>query len=140
MERTLVVGDSIVSDMRYYRSHDPSRGDLVIIYRGKTYWIKRIVAIGGDIIQGFEGVIILNGKVLTEPYVEHIQVRSQLPELSTFGPVKIPAGEYFVMGDNRDVSYDSRSHDFGLLQADIIVGKPLYIIRSSAARIGTSLH
>jgi signal peptidase I len=140
MERTLVRGDRIIADMHYYRRHSPNRGDIVILYRDKTFLVKRVVAIGSDTIQGINGSVAVNRQVITEPYVEHSQGGSVLPDLNTFGPMTIPPDEYFVMGDNRDVSYDSRSHDFGLVRSDTIVGKPLYIFSSSADRTGTKLR
>jgi signal peptidase I len=84
--------------------------------------------------------VSLNGQILVEKYVEHIQSRSYVPELDTFGPTTVPPGNYFVMGDNRDVSYDSRSHDFGFVSGNTIAGKPLYIYASSADRSGKHLR
>lgn len=140
MEQTLVSGDRIIADMHYYHNHSPSRGDLIILYRDKIFVIKRVIAIGGDTIQGIDQKIFLNGKPLTEPYVEHTQEDVYSPELDTFGPTAIPLGKYFVMGDNRDVSYDSRSRDFGLIADTEIRGKPLFIYASSANRSGRVLH
>jgi len=138
MEKTLLQGDRFVVDMRYYMYRPPSRGDIVVFSRDNTYFVKRVIAVAGDTIQGRNGTVSLNGDVLSEPYIQHINGGSNAPELNTFGPITVPPGQCFVMGDNRDVSYDSRSHDFGLVKGETISGKPLYI--SLAARSGRILR
>src|SRR2546425_6271687 len=77
-----------------------------------------------------------NNQPLEETYVEHIGH----PPLwmNEFGPILVPAGEYFVIGDNRDVSLDSRSREFGFVTAGSIAGKPLYVLGSD--RIGKALR
>jgi len=82
------------------------------------------------VIQGHSEIISLNGEVITEAYVEPIHGASEMPELTTFGPITVPVGQYFVMGDDRDVSYDSRSRDFGFVSAESIYGEPLYFYLS----------
>ena len=140
MEQTLVPGDRFIVDTHYYRRRSPNHGDIVMFYRDKTFFIKRVIAIGGDTIQGTNGAVSLNGKVLGEKYIQHTQGGSDVSELNTFGPITVPPDEYFVMGDNRDVSYDSRSHDFGFVSGKTIAGKPLYIYASAADRSGKNLH
>jgi signal peptidase I len=84
--------------------------------------------------------VLLDGQVLSESYIEHIHGGSDVPELNTFGPIKLPPNSFFVMGDNRDVSYDSRSLTFGLVTRDTIAGKPLFIYASAADRSGRKLR
>jgi signal peptidase I len=102
--------------------------------------VKRVVAIGGDTIEGINRKIIVNGQLVTEPFSRHTLAPGTNPEMDSFGPLTVPVGKYFVMGDNRDISLDSRSPDFGLLDAQAITGKPLYIYRSSIkGRVGRKL-
>jgi signal peptidase I len=87
--------------------------------------IKRVIAEGGDTIAGKDGQIYLNGQVLDEPYVMHTS--QSAGQLTNFGPVTIPPHKYFVMGDNRDFSWDSRLQNFGLIDESAILGRALYI-------------
>lgn len=125
MERTIEQGDYIVVDSN---SCSPRRQEVFVFRRDKTFWVKRVLALGGDSIQGKNGAILVNGQYLEEPYVEH--TGEAYPWMNNFGPITIPAGELFVMGDNRDVSRDSRSADFGPVSARSIIGKPLYVFNT----------
>jgi len=126
MEPTLALGEKFVVDQHYYRDHPVNRGDLIIFRRQNSSWIKRVVAIPGDTIEGKERVIVLNGEVKDEPFVLHKSRPGENSDLDTFGPVSVPPGSYFVMGDNRDVSLDSRTAEFGLVDSTSIVGRPIY--------------
>jgi signal peptidase I len=123
MEPLLKVNDRFVYDWRYYPSHPKRRGDVVIVRRQGSLIVKRIIAIGGDTIQGREREILLNGSAVNESY----NGNQRNSEARSFGPVTVPTGEYFVMGDNRDVSLDSR--DYGPVGDDSIVGKTLYFYK-----------
>jgi signal peptidase I len=126
MEPGISVGDKFVADEHYYHHHPVGRCDLVIIRRPDGLMVKRIIAIGGDTIEGKERKIFLNGKLQDEPFVQHKFAPGADAGMDTFGPVAIPSGKYFVMGDNRDVSLDSRAPELGLVDARDIVGRPLY--------------
>lgn len=102
-----------------YRFEAIHRGDVVVFYyphdHSKSY-IKRVIALPGDAISVDHGTVTVNGAVLNEPYVpEKYQDDRSLP------PRIIPQGEYFVMGDHRSISSDSR--DFGPVPRDLIYGK-----------------
>jgi signal peptidase I len=142
MQPTLSVGDQIVIDQDYYRHHHPAVcNDLVVVRRSDYQTVKRVVAVSGDTIEGKNRKIIVNGGLADEPFIQHSRTAGTNPELDSFGAVSIPAGKYFVMGDNRDVSLDSRMADFGLVDAQAIVGRPLYIYRSPMkGRVGKKLH
>jgi signal peptidase I len=130
MEKTIMQGDQIVADMRYYDSRSPDREDVVLFERQGTVFIKRVIAIGSDIIQGKDGDVFVNGKKILEPYVQHTSPSWKPDWTVNFGPVKVENASYFVMGDNRDISLDSRSLDFGLVDRKSVVGKPLYVFDS----------
>ena len=132
MEKTIRQGDSLVADMRYYHSRRPERREVIIFLKDGAFLVKRVVAASGDSIQGQNNVVFVNGKQQDEPYVEHTS-GAEPNWLSNFGPIYIPRGKYFVMGDNRDVSLDSRAAEFGLVDVDSIVGKPLYVFASHRA-------
>jgi len=130
METTLLPGDQFVIDKSYYRQQPVARNDLVVMSRKDYQTVKRVIAVSGDTVEGRNRQVMLNGLLVDEPFIQHKLRPGTNPEQDSFGPVTIPVGKYFVMGDNRDVSLDSRSPDFGLIDAQAIIGKPLYIYRS----------
>src|SRR5271156_1497421 len=124
MERTVLNGDRVIADLRQYRDSKPKPREVVIFSKDGAFFVKRVVAVGGDTIEGRDGAILVNSQRLQEPYVQHI---GNAPvEMNEFGPVEIPQGELFVMGDNRDVSRDSRMVEFGLVAEKSVTGKALY--------------
>lgn len=117
----------IMVDRWYYRGNAPARGDIVI-YLNKEgfYLIKRVIARGGETIRSSKGIIFIDDIPISEPYVIH---NGSAPfELNNFGPFKIPAGKMFVMGDNRNVSLDSRSPEVGPIDVTSLRGRPLYTL------------
>ena len=157
MEDTLLVGDFIfvnrfvygfqipLTDAELPAVRDPERGD-VIVFRyppdpGKNY-IKRVIGAPGDTLKINGRQVMLNKEYIEEPYVKHI--RPQMlpadyidPRISPpgmgnqhfYGPVVVPEDHYFVMGDNRDNSEDSRV--WGFVPEENIKGKALFIWWSS---------
>jgi signal peptidase I len=143
MAPTVMSGERIVADMRYYKSHAPSRGDVVAIATPPmgTLTIKRVVAVAGDVIEGNPQMTMVNRQTIREPYLGAVpddqEARSD-PSL-TFGPITVPANEVFVLGDNRTHSYDSRY--FGPARINQIKGKVLYIYFSAdKSRVGRKIR
>ena len=140
MEGTIQRGDHVLADMWYYHSHPIGRPDVIVFSRDETFYAKRIIAIPGDTIEGRDDLIYVNGHLIEEDYVVHR--KSSDPRgyeyMSTFGPTSVPLGKVFVMGDNRDVSLDSRLPVFGLVDQSSIAGKVLYVFGSD--RLGTRIR
>lgn len=142
----LQVNDRIVVSRLAYHLHDPRRGDIVVFAspgpkttvdsdpvlkkaaRGLLQavgvmapstedFVKRVIALPGETVDGHNGQVFINGKLLVEPYLPHGTVTSD------FGPVKVPAGRVWVMGDNRPNSADSRV--FGPIRESSIVGRAI---------------
>ncbi len=136
MEPTVTTKDSVVVDRHAYWHATPKRGDVVVssAYDNGIITLKRVTAIPGDTIGGTNGQITLNNVQIQESYVPagstSIDVSnstdSNFKKLYNFGPVKLGPGEYFLMGDNRGLSYDSRIT--GPAKLDTIGGKALYIV------------
>jgi signal peptidase I len=110
MVPTLEVGDRVFVNKFIYRFHDPERHDIIVFRSeegstegGQEDLIKRVVGLPGDEISVQDGVLLVNGERQEEPYVNH-----RSPDTSSFGPVTVPEGKVFVMGDNRADSLDSR--------------------------------
>jgi signal peptidase I len=141
METTLLKKDKFLVNRNYYRSHSCDRDDLVLMRIDRAVTVKRVIAIRGDTIEGKNQQILLNGHLLDEPFIQHTMKIGANPQQDTFGPIIVPPGKYFVRGDNRDISLDSRSSDVGQINGDDIVGRPLYIYLSNQrSRWGRRLY
>jgi signal peptidase I len=151
MEPTLREGDRVLVEKLGYRIEEPDRGDVVVFERDlgfvptpqdrESLWedvsnafkslfgfptgtsqdfIKRVIAVEGDEVRARDGRVFVNGDRLDEPYL------SDGVETASFGPVDVPSGHIFVMGDNRNNSDDSRS--FGPVRAGTVIGHAFILI------------
>lgn len=139
MEPTLLANESFTADMKAFKPH---RGQLVIFAHDGLLIVKRVLAVGADVVEGRELQILVNGKTIDEPYVQHVRQRPTEPKtLEAFGPVTVPVDSVFVAGDNRDYSLDSRDPRFGFVKLADIKGKPETIVVSdSSDRVGKELR
>ena len=130
MEDTLLIGDRVLVDRISWRFSQPQRGDIVVFHPpfDGPVLIKRIIGLPGDEISVSGGFVSINGKRLDEPYVRRVNGRQEPSEPFSNGlpwslqkPFKVPAESYFVMGDNRTDSGDSR--EFGPIKRAQFVGR-----------------
>jgi len=143
MEKTLLIGDHILvnkfiygttipfSDKRVLVFKKPERGDIIVFKypeNPKKDFIKRVIATEGDKIESRNKVIYVDGKKINEPYIQHTDnavFPHEFGSRDNFGPIVMPENKFFVMGDNRDQSHDSRF--WGFVDLSDIKGKALII-------------
>jgi signal peptidase I len=118
MEPTLVPGDQTLVSKLAYRDASPKRGDLVAFHAPRTgeVLLKRVVAVAGDSVGIEDGLLVVNGRQIREAYADPKAIDSVY-----FGPVRVPAGRMFVLGDNRANSEDSR--EFGAVSTQRVIGR-----------------
>lgn len=116
MLNTLHNGDIMILDVVGYRHKELKRFDIVVIDSGKELIIKRVVGLPGEKIEYTDGVFYVNGKEVEDPYSDKTE------DLS----VTVPKGKYFVLGDNRTNSMDSRY--FGPFSKKNIIGKTSFVL------------
>ena len=114
MENNYFNGEYLLVNRMIYRFDEPQRGDVVVCKTDDHLIIKRIIAVGGDEIEISAGKTLLNGKPIDEFYIKEEM-------MGDFPKTDIPAGEVFVMGDNRNNSLDSR--DIGTISENKILGR-----------------
>ncbi len=126
MEDTLLIGDHLLVNKFLYGTHipftnikflpirEPKRGDIIVFKfpeNEKVDYIKRVIGTGGDTVEIKDKQVFVNHTALVEPYTVYkdrgVQANRGTPR-DNFGPVKVPKGKLFMMGDNRDRSFDSR--------------------------------
>jgi signal peptidase I len=116
MQPTLRDGQTVLVDKVSLRWSPLRRGELVA-FRGAGGWsVKRVVALGGDRVAGRDAVLVINGRPVAEPYLG-----GSAEDGTYFGPVTVPAGQVFVLGDNRLGSVDSRA--YGPLDRNSVIGR-----------------
>ena len=123
MEPTLSNNDNLIVDKISYRFKDPQRFDIIVFpfqYDENVYYIKRIIGLPGETVQiGTDGTIYIDGQVLEEGYGKEVMLSpGRAGEPNTLGE-----DEYFVLGDNRNNSSDSREPSVGNIHRDQIIGK-----------------
>ena len=122
METTLSDKDQLIVDKMTYRFRDPKRYDIVVFpyqYQDNTYYIKRIIGLPGETVQILSGMVYIDGMRLDEHYGDEIMENPGIAE----EPLTLGEDEYFVLGDNRNNSSDSRASDVGLIHRKDLIGR-----------------
>lgn len=131
MENTIMTGDRLIALRTAYWFQKPQRQDIIIFPdpdTGKELFIKRVIGLPNDIVEGKDGQVYVNGELLMEPYLaEKIK--------EDFGPYQVPEDSYFVMGDNRNYSWDSRYWEHTFVKKEKILGKAFIRYYPSYKRI-----
>lgn len=120
MEPTLVSGEYVIVSRLSYRLGSPQRGDIIVFHFPRDpneEYIKRIIGLPGDVVAVNGGSVYVNGQQLDETYLK--------VKTNYIGTWEVPAGQLFVLGDNRNNSSDS--HDWGTVPMDYVVGKALLV-------------
>jgi signal peptidase I len=161
MLETLQIGDYLLVNKFSYGvkipfTHDyllersgPEHGDIIVFEfpdNPDVDYIKRVIGVPGDVIEVRDKEVYRNGQRLEEPYAVHGDPGYQMRR-DNFGPVTVPGGSYFCLGDNRDFSQDSRFWQNTFVRKEAIRGKALFIYWSMEGftdirwgRIGSFVH
>lgn len=127
MEPVLSHGDVLLVDKLMLKFSEPGRFDLVVFeyrYRNNQYYIKRIIGLPGETVQIVDGRVLIDGVVLEDGYGTELIEKAKRAE----EPILLGEDEYFVLGDNRNHSSDSRDSDIGNLTRDRIIGRAVFRI------------
>jgi signal peptidase I len=120
MEPTLISGEYVIVSRLSYRLGTPQRGDIIVFHfprDPKEEYIKRVIGLPGDEVEVRTGAVSINGQPLDETYLK--------AKMDYTGSWRIPAGQLFVLGDNRNNSSDS--HDWGTVPMEYVVGKAILV-------------
>ena len=123
METTLSDGDQLLVDKLSYRFQDPKRFDIIVFpyqYEENTYYIKRIIGLPGETVQVVDGYVYINGSRLESDIYGNELMDDPM---AASQPITLGEDEYFVLGDNRNHSQDSRDPSVGEVKKDTIMGK-----------------
>ena len=124
METTIMTGDRVFGNRLAYRDETPQRGDIVIFKypdNENELFIKRVIGLPGEKIQIIDGLVYINDskEPLEEPYLTVVPVGS-------YGPYEVPEGHYFMLGDNRNASKDSRLWNNPYVAENKILAKAVF--------------
>ena len=121
MEPTLHDGERLIVEKISYLVREPQRGDIIVFHppiSSNHPFIKRVIGLPGDTVEARDHQLLVNGLLITEEYLsESMQ--------GNFGPITVPTDSVFVLGDNRNRSYDSRYNEVGCIPYNDVIGRAL---------------
>lgn len=123
MENTIMIGDRVVTFRLAYLFGEPKRGDIVVFEypdNPEEDYIKRIIGLPGETVEVIGGKVLIDGEMIEESYLKEAMVEKDS------GPFIVPEGHYFMMGDNRNISWDARYWDDKFVAKKKIRGKALF--------------
>lgn len=124
MQTTLYNGDNLWVDKLSFKFRDPQRYEIIVFpfkYKENTYYIKRIIGLPGETVQIKDGYVYIDGEKLDEHYGNEVMKDPGIAAV----PITLGEDEYFVLGDNRNHSSDSRVESVGVLKREDLVGRAL---------------
>ena len=141
MQPTLYNGQSVLVDKALSKIISPKTGDIIVFLPNGNvnshYYVKRVVATPGDKIQIIDGALYVNDEIR----MEDSDMYDKMEDAGiAANPIKLQSGEYFVLGDNRNSSEDSRSANIGIVKSGMIVGKAWFKLKSEDAHGGPILN
>ena len=122
MEPTLSTEDNLIVDKLSYRFHDPERYDIIVfpfLRQEETFYIKRIIGLPGETVQVIDGYVYIDGEQLDEHYGNELM---ENPGIAA-EPLMLEEDQYFVLGDNRNHSSDSRDPSVGVIRRENLLGR-----------------
>ncbi len=130
MESTIMTGDRVICNRLAYLNSEPQRFDVIAFEYNQQgqdlVYVKRVIGLPGETVEVVDGKVYINGSETPLPD-DFVDTSISGVPAGDFGPVVVPEGEYLVMGDNRNASYDSRRWPYPFVPQKDILGKALFI-------------
>ena len=144
MQPAIAKDDVIMVDRRAFQSKKPARGDVIVFKHHdgsgvELKVVKRVVALPGDYVEGTASSVRINAQALEEKYANYEGLSPV--QYQQWGPYQVPQGSYFVVGDHRNISLDSRMPGYGFVRESDLIGRPIYVFQSkSDQRLGIPIR
>lgn len=122
MENTIMTNDRLMANRLAYNFSDPEMGDIIVFIapdEPEKLFVKRIIGTPGDTVEIIDGTLYVNSEAIDEPYLKE-------PMYGSYGPYVVPEDNYFMLGDNRNNSLDSRYWFNTYVPEDTILGKAMF--------------